>query len=513
MIKKITILLFMFLEAMNLRAQSDSLFISSIQEIYRLNSWLTGSNPVGIAFNDFSSFSTAEAGYSYHKGNFGNLSIPESGSLYKVYSESFQTFGKTSLYGKLGYRNEQKKNISWQGMTGNYWQGVNLCDSISGKQRSEQYQLSGAFSLPLSRGWLIATQFDYLVELTAKDTDPRNKNQWMEWILTPGIGYRQEHLRLGASLHYSSRKETVDYQNVGAYSTYTSLIAYPLAFYKTLLLGQKISWNYSSQEIGGALQAEIIQGPYSLFQEIAGSSTQQDIISNRIQDKKEGETDCWQIGYKGKLSRTSARSRHEWDWRISLDRAKSYEPLQQQEGTNVWQTYGKVDRAGQRTSDYLLSYGYHRLRNKWQSIHSFFIGIDYHQEKNSLLFYPAEYTQPIHIFMLQSAFTKSFLLPNGLLEGTIGGNFRKGGGRIMEEKELPPNQSAPEIALWQNQERLHQEFDYKTTPRWNIHLSITYTHTSPFRWFSSVTGGYEESYKNITNKNFKYFSAQIGILF
>lgn len=513
MIKKSTILLFLFLEVMSLSAQSDSLLIPSMQEVYRLNSWLTGTNPVGLAFNDFSSFSTAEAGYSYRNGNFGNLSIPESSSIYKVYSESFQTFGKASLYGKLGYRNEQKKNIRWQGMTGNYWHGTNLCDSISGKQRSEQYQLAGAFSLPLSQYWLIGTQFDYQVELTAKDTDPRNKNQWMEWTLTPGIGYQQEHLRLGASLRYSSRKETVDYQNVGAYSTYPSLIAYPLAFHKTLLLGQKISWNYSAQEIGGALQAETIYGPFSLFQEIAGSSTWQEILSNRIQDKKEGQTDCWQIDYKGKLMRASAHSRHEWGWSIIFDQAKSYEPLQQQEGTNVWQTYGKVHRSTEQTSDYELSYRYNKLRNKWQSINSLFIGINYHQEKNILYFYPAEYTQPIHIFRLQSSFTQSFLLPYGLLEGTLGGNFRKGGGQMMKEKELPPNQSAPEIVLWQNQERLEQEFFYKTTHCWGICLSITYTHTNPFRWFTSITGGYENAYKNIPDKNFKYFSAQIGILF
>lgn len=56
--------------SMTVSAQTDTLSIPSTEEVYRQNYWLTGTNPVGLSFNRFRSFSVAEASYSHHKGNF-----------------------------------------------------------------------------------------------------------------------------------------------------------------------------------------------------------------------------------------------------------------------------------------------------------------------------------------------------------------------------------------------------------------------------------------------------------
>ncbi|WP_455674586.1 DUF6850 family outer membrane beta-barrel protein [Phocaeicola sp.] len=495
-------------------AQSDSLHIPSMQEVYRQNSWLEGANPVGLSFNRFRSFSVAEAGYRYHNGNFGNLSIPASAHKYNVYSESFQTLGKVALYGKLGYANHQKQDINWNGMTGDYWRGINLCDSVNGNQSAEQYQLAGAFSLPVSTHWLIAAQFEYLVELTAKDTDPRNKNQWMEWKITPGAGYRwNEHLRLGASLLYAKRKEEVGYQNIGTHVVYPFLVAYPLGFFKTLPRGENINWYYSANEMGGALQVELAHGSFRLFQQVSGSTAGQDIISNRIQNKKEGETDLWEVEYKGKLQRTSPRNRHDWIWSAAFNGSSSYDPLQQQEASGTWTSYGKVLRSTHNTGQYALSYGYYRLRNDWNTRFSFTVGADYQHAKSSLFFYPTEYTQSVHRYTIHSAFTQNFSLKNGWLDCSLGGKYGKGGGDMMNREESQEDQDSPDITLWQNQDRLEQDFCIQTKARWSIQASATYTHTIPFTWFVRLSGAYEKANEMLYNTNKKYFSAQIGLLF
>lgn len=511
--KEITIFLFMALCVTTVTAQSDSLLIPSMSEVYRQNSWLEGVNPVGLSFNRFRSFSLAEAGYSYRNGNLGNMSVPATNHIYNVYSESFQMLGKVSLYGKLGYVNDRKQDINWQGMTSTYWNGINLCDSMRGNQQTEQYQLSGAFSLPLDRHWLIGARFDYQVALTAKDTDPRNKNQWMEWKFAPGIGYACDRFRVGASLLYASRKETVDYQHIGTHITYPYLVAYPLGFFKTLPLSQKISWDYSAQEVGGALQAEITHGSISLFQEIEGNSTRQDIVSNRIQDKKEGEAHNWQIDYKGNLRKESTHIRHEWNWQAIFNRSTSKEPIQQQDGTDIWNTYGKVLRSTYQVSNYMFGYRYDRLYDAWNPLYTFQAGINYHYERSSLFFYPEVYTQSVRRFTLHSTFIRSIFLPHARLECALGAGYMNGGGRLIDKKQLSSGQNQPDIALWQNQARLIQEYEYRTSPRWNVNVSITYTHTEPVRWFVYLTGIYENAYKNLTDKNIKYFSVQIGLLF
>ena len=229
-----TLFILWLLSAIPIYAQSDSLHIYSMQEVYQQNNWLTGANPVGMSFNRFRSFSVAEVGYRFEDGNFGNVSLPASSNKYAVFGESYQTIGNVSLYGKIGYLNNRKQEVNWNGMTGDCWRGINLCDSVSGDQRSEQYQLSGAFSLPVSSHWLMGSRFDYLVDLNAKDADPRNENQWMEWKITPGVGYECGSHRLGASIFYGNRKETVDYQNVGTHTTYPFFVSYPLGYFKIL---------------------------------------------------------------------------------------------------------------------------------------------------------------------------------------------------------------------------------------------------------------------------------------
>ena len=47
--------------SMTVSAQTDTLSIPSTEEVYRQNYWLTGTNPVGLSFNRFRSFSVAEA--------------------------------------------------------------------------------------------------------------------------------------------------------------------------------------------------------------------------------------------------------------------------------------------------------------------------------------------------------------------------------------------------------------------------------------------------------------------
>ena len=113
-----TLFILWLLSAIPAYAQSDSLHIYSMQEVYQQNNWLTGANPVGMSFNRFRSFSVAEVGYRFEDGNFGNVSLPASSNKYTVFGESYQTIGNVSLYGKIGYVNNRKQEVNWSGMSG-----------------------------------------------------------------------------------------------------------------------------------------------------------------------------------------------------------------------------------------------------------------------------------------------------------------------------------------------------------------------------------------------------------
>ena len=48
-----TLFILWLLSAIPVYAQSDSLHIYSMQEVYQQNNWLAGANPVGMSFNRF----------------------------------------------------------------------------------------------------------------------------------------------------------------------------------------------------------------------------------------------------------------------------------------------------------------------------------------------------------------------------------------------------------------------------------------------------------------------------
>lgn len=496
-------------------AQTDSLRIPSMEAVRRQNYWLEGENPVALSFNDFRSFSVAEAGYRRTDGNLGKVTEPVTMNVYSIGSESFQKLGTVSLFGKLGYTQTRKQEMNWNGMTGSHWQAVNLSDSIAGNQRAEQYQLASAFAVPLHSHWLMGAGIDYQVQLTAKDTDPRNKNQWMELQLTPGVVYQYAKYKLGASFLYKKSKEEVNYRNVGTHVTYPYFAAYPLGFFLTIPRGEESTWYYSSKEMGGALQLDFTTGTLQLFQQVSAGVINQDIVSNRILNRGEGETDVWHADYTGKLGWFRRQSKHEISLLAGFRQAKSYDNLQRQDMNGFWESYGRIARSEHQVANCALTYGFYRQRDVWNNHFSVLAGVRYHQEESMLLFYPIAYSQPIHRFAIHATVTRQWVLAGGLLDLSVGGEYGTGGGVLQKEKSLS-GQAAPDIPFWQNRELLQQLFVYETAARWNLETSACYTRfipSSQLAWVARVSGRYEQGGKSLPDENKCCISASVGLLF
>lgn len=504
-----------FLLSVSVFAQTDSLRIPSVEAIYRQNFWLAGENPVALSFNGFRSFSIAEAGYIRTDGNFGKVTDPATTNAYSIGSESYQTLGNVSLYGKLEYRQTCKQDMNWNGMTGSDWQVVNLCDSIAGNQRAEQYRLASAFSVPLGLRWLVGGALDYQVQLTAKDTDPRNKNQWMELQLTPGVGYRYGKYKLGASFLYKRNKEEVDYIHVGSHAIYPVFAAYPLGFIKTIPRGEGTAWYYSGEEFGSALQLDFRTASLQLFQQVGAGMGSQSIVSNRALNRSEGEADTWRVAYMGKLQWLRLQKRHEITLHAGFRQAKGYDNLQRQDATGFWQSYGRTARSEHRVADYALIYCFYKERDAWNNYFSVLAGVKYHQEESRFLLYPAAYSQPIHRFTLYMEMTRQWLLPSAQIDLSVRGEYGTGGGVLQKEKPLG-NQPAPDIPFWQNTELIRLNFSYGTAVRWSLSPSVRYTRfirNTPLACFIHISGQYDHADNTLSDQNKSNLLASLGLIF
>lgn len=440
--------------------QRDTIPLFSLEDVYRQNYWLSSGNPISLSFNKFRSFSIAQATYRHSKGNFGNPALPASANRYFIDCQSFQQLGKASLSGHISYSLNKEHQVSLNGMTNSYWQAVHLYDSISGNRHSEKYRLGGGVSLPLDKHWLIGVGADYNVEQTAKDTDPRHKNQWMAWQLAPGTSYRHRKTRLGASLYYSVKKEEIDYRNMGNHTDYPILIGYPLGYNKSLPQKESVHWHYTGQEKGASLQVDLPLRSFRFFQQIQGSVSHQKVMSNRIQNRKEAHTDGWKIAYKGHLLRQTLHARQEWNAYILYNRFKNYDPLQEQTAAGIWQSYGEVLRSSRQTELYTFNYKYERLNKEQYPFFAFTSGVIYYKTGTSLFFYPTEYAQSHHNGTIYSTATQTFCLKRGHLKAALRGH-------------------------------------YQTNSRWGLNSSLTYTRTQPLSWFVRLTGSYITAYRKI----------------
>lgn len=494
-------------------AQPDTLRVFSMEEVRKQNSWLEGDNPVGLSFNRIPSISMAEVSYVRSSGNLGVPVLPASAQEYSVRSESYKKLGKVALYGQLGYLQSRSKGQNWKGMTNDYWQSVNLCDSISGRRRGETYHLEGAFSLPAGAKWVIGLQAGYRVETVAKDTDPRNKNQWSEYVINPGVGYRAGKYTWGMSLFYADRQETVDYQNMGTHAVYPVLQAYPLSFFKTISRDESVKWSYAGREVGGAMQLGYDKEGVRLFLQLSANATVQHVESNKIQNRKEAESNSWQTGYVGKLQTSAGDNRHEWSMQLAYKENDNYEPIQEQETNGVWRAEGKILRSTCKTGSCELTYEYWRMRDEWNPCLGVSAGIGYRYQEKALLFYPVKYLQPLSRFTFHTTFFRSFVLSGAFINCFIGGRYGIGGGALLKEQRLGTDEHTEKMKLWQDEARLQQDYDYQTANRLAMDCSVTYMRKNPLCWFVRLSGGYEYSDKCRSDGCNKKVIASIGLIF
>lgn len=494
-------------------AQSDTLRVFSVEEVRKQNSWSAGDNPVGLSFNRMPSLSMAEVGYARNSGDLGVAALPVSAQEYSVRSESYKRLGKVALYGQLAYLQSRSRGQNWKGMVNDYWQSVNLCDSISGKRRGETYHLEGAFSLPVGGEWIIGLQAGYRVETVAKDTDPRNKNQWSEYVIHPGVGYKTGKCTWGMSLSYADRQETVDYQNMGTHAVYPVLQAYPLSFFKTISRDESVKWNYSGREVGGAMQLGYDEEGMKLFLQLSANVAVQHVESNRIQNRKEAESSSRQAGCVGKLQASADDNRHEWSVRLAYEANDNYDPIQEQEANGIWRCEGKILRSTRKTGSCELTYEYRRMRDEWNPRFGVLSGMGYRYQENALLFYPVKYLQPLSRFTFYMTFFRSFVLSKACLDCSIGGRYGAGGGTLLKEQRSGSGEPAEKMGLWQDEARLQQDYDYQTSSRLAMEFSVTYIRKNPLCWFAKLSGGYEYSEKCRFDSGKKKVIASIGLIF
>lgn len=170
--------------------------------------------------NDSSLSQLGISGYSHPAATARIPQIGTGGRYFRIDAQSFQRLGKNdAVWGKAAYQNGRKYDVVWN-ETSDFLQlyPYVMADGRGGDMKYEQYELSGGYTLKLSRHH-IGIQMGYRALSEYRDRDPRPDNTTADLYGRLGYGFDIGHYCLATSLLLGKYKQTNElsyYNELGA---------------------------------------------------------------------------------------------------------------------------------------------------------------------------------------------------------------------------------------------------------------------------------------------------------
>lgn len=464
---------------------------ADFQLIKRGQNWVESNNPAGLVFNNFDNISYVSA--SYTKGNGGFVKYYESDDYYKfgVISESFTSFKKVSVYGKMGYNTFRGENMAWSGLISPEKFLTNIADEVRAQKRSEDYFMAGGISFPVApklRGGLFV---DYTASNLAKMRDLRHKNNSMNLNAKFSLLYTLEKFNIGLSYWYERDYDQVKYSKISDDAS----IFYGYNF-KGLFFGLKDAWNVDALHLsitsdagdglpfkndynGAALQLEYttdkikffneftyrgLKGSVGIGEELAYSSCSGDIFE-----------------YSGKLNIEGDNVNNAIRVKTLYNDSKSAERVFTSNiinGETVVVQYGEYETINKREfvikGEYELSLGKDKFSPSW----NFLLGYEnFSRSSVSSMVLPYYYSQKINYNRFSIDAKKNFKFKGGMVDIKAGLCYAKGDGDKLVE-HISPKYANVEINTkpFYAENLLNAEYEYYTTPKAEIMGGVRYSY-------------------------------------
>lgn len=464
-------------------------------EEYRDRSlWLQTANPVGLLFNDASSFSVAEANYRFTSGDLRTAAEATSIHHFQVQAESYRSLKQIRLYGRLGYENSSQNNRQWQTTLQPEAHLINFGDTVAGQQTVETYHISAGIALPLAKGWYIGSQVDYYARTGRKHIDPRNENDQIDLTLTPGILYRRESFGIGAQATYQRIAEKISYAIFNGES-YDLRTFYPLWFgaNESFQNGINAARSYEEERFGGALQLWGKGRRYEWLSECRYTEGLEKCDIRAENGLRAGETERQELNWNGQI-RLLGRNQHTFRPAYHRLARTGYDNLQSQpeQSTELsYLQYGRTKRSAIMNDLLSLDYTLLTTPNNLSGYQKVNARIEWQREQTQFFVYPATFTQTIRNIAFGAHYTRQFFIRQNSIEVMGGATYRKGSGHLPEVK-AEEGYPLPEIKILQKNDLLIHDFQTKTAETLHYSVAMQYTHrlSNAYSLFARTTVNY-----------------------
>lgn len=236
----------------------------TFKQIEAESPWLQSGNAAGLSLMPELFPAELELGYRNANGDFHSVFSGATNQAFNFNSRSFRKINNTFLYGSFGYNRSSERKLNFSDVndpTVNY--PYLLVDTIGNDTYSREFfDVAGIISSPVNDKLVWGLSFDYRVGMAAQDRDPRPENKVLQTHISPGLLFKANHFRLGASLTYGYYNEDIDVSVVKE-STQQTLFQMHGPGMFSYHSSSSFARLYRQNSLGGGLQVEWNRGKIS----------------------------------------------------------------------------------------------------------------------------------------------------------------------------------------------------------------------------------------------------------
>lgn len=426
-----------------------------------------------MIFGILERLSLAEVNYSIRGGKLRNVYEPTTGQNYALHTLSFFRLNHIRLYGEAGYESYTEHSRQYNALFRPSAPSVTFADTIAGRQKGETYRLCGAAALPVTPKWTAGAAIRYAASNSAKDTDPRNKNNLNDLTLTPGLTFTAGRVRLGAAFSWQQIRETVNYTSFGT-ETKGGITFYPLWFYvsEPFTDGTNANRDYRRTLTVTTLQFHYQEKQWDIFCQPSYTSGSEKIWINLSTRQSAGETASRTYRLSGHVQYASKRYIHRLTPDFSRSASSLYD-LQQQldENGRIYKTVLRLKRSRTGTTNACLEYTLTPGDKQWQANAK----ISYEQRDIRFSLFPSEFRQEISRLSLSAGYERRNPLHQNRLDGGIRLHYTSGCGSHPDLSTFSASST-----LRHNPRLMAAEYDYLTSAiiGTSLHLQCTFPLTA-----------------------------------
>lgn len=457
----------------------------TIDKLPWANPWLFSGNMSGMVmnetvFNDYSAFADASLSADYEFGKLKNVYDPESNLTGAFNIDSYSKLGKVFLYGRFGYNYTHSTGSRWRGLINPYETPFMMADTIPGNLSLEIYDMEAGIGIPLGRGFAVGVDISYKADIMAKHKDLRNKNTYMDFVISPGVMYEGKNISGGLNLGYSRNTEKIEYKQIDMSSEKYLFSLYGMWLYSSNgFSSAETSRRKENSSYFGSIQLDVNIGKFRLFDSFRADYTYgiqtetgyNNLIHGQINRMTYSNFLVLQYGLNHRIKADISF------YTMLGDKYLQREELDPDSNVRVWVSYGSpINCFVRNLSTMDIDYTYRRAFSvtdiRWESS----LGFRHLNVDNKYKEAPINFLQDIKIYEGYLRFSKYFRVKRSIIDITPEVSYSWSEGTPNDIINIETDEVLEDNPQWQLLEPLYGEYSFWKASKVSAGLQAKYAY-------------------------------------